>query len=289
MKLPKEAIEHISQDIWKVMLELKGSGMGFRLDNIDSLQGFIYRFYHSHAAALVKEDLEIFKTKLRDVHSQLSRIHGLTFRNDKKEKWYRYYTFDYNNEDELNSCVFRVYLNPTIEHFDIIVKAVQSCFRTYSLSPAKIPPLQFKFIDPNRAEKKHLERADKIVFYISHIHLRDMILKELFSCPPDWYYDAVPLFTKKVHRGIGLGYQPKKESAFKKILRGLTTDKSVGDSYGDFMAYAIALGLKEVITGTLKRSAIVYNFSTFSDHELRVMHKSVFDFVIVHANEGLHI
>ena len=76
------------------------------------------------------------------------------------------------------------------------------------------------------------------------------IEEKLRTLQDKYFYDAIPLFTEKIHKGIGKAYSPKKNSEFHKIMRAILKKKDKEFSYGSYMAYLLALAMQTFVRAT---------------------------------------
>ena len=262
--LPQEMQDSLRVDLLKLfrMFAEKRKTYSLNPKKVDDLAGEINLYYHTHKQNLVMEERAVIKSKLNGLVARLSRMNKLHF-NDSDGEWMRVYSFDPKDEATIDRCTVRFYLNPKFEHLIIIVQLVIFYLQ---LPPNQSAPLMFKFPHPNNPLERYLRGPEKIVLYVCpDNNLVTRLEAKIKSLPDDYFFDATPLFTRKVKRGVGMSYDPKEESKLIKLLRRMKQTDDIYLSYGQYMSYCIARSIQvAVIRNTKLTIRDQLDFSTLS-------------------------
>lgn len=252
---------------------------------VDDLAGEINQYYHSHKSNLILEERAVIKGKLCGLVTRLSRMDRLRF-DDSDGQWMRVYSFDPKDEATIDRCTVRFYLNPKFEHLIIIVQLVIFYLQ---LPPNQSAPFMFKFPHPNNPLERYLRSPEKIILYVCPDN--DLVRRleaKIKSFPDDYFFDAIPLFTRKIKKGVGMSYDPKEESKLINFLRRVKQTDDIYLSYGQYMSYCIARSLQVAVVRNTKLTARdQLDFSALSDGMLGKIYEETFQFVIARANEDL--
>ncbi|MBI5002403.1 hypothetical protein HZC31_03395 [Candidatus Woesearchaeota archaeon] len=287
--LPKEMQDCLRVDLLKVFRMLLKEGRTYSLNpnKLNELAAEIAQYYHSHKRNLITEERAVIKTKLRGLVSRLSRMDKLHF-NDSDGEWVRVYSFNPKDEKTIDKCTVRFYLNLKFEH---LINLIQLVIFYLQLPPNQSAPLMFKFPHPNNPLERYLRGPEKIILYVCPDN--DLVTRleaKIKSFPEDHFFDAIPLFTRKVKRGVGMSYDPKEESKLITFLRRVKQTDDIYLSYGQYMSYCIARSLQvAVIRNTRLTQRDQLNFSILTDQQRGKIYEETLQFVIARASEDLSL
>lgn len=226
--------ECIRVDLLKLLRLLTKRREGYRLSDLEDLAGDIKHYYHAHKRNLITEEHELIKQKLQGLVSRLRRLNRLYF-DDRDGEWVRVYSFNPKDEATIDRCTVRFYLNPKFEYLWIIYQIARF---GVELPPSQRAPFMFKFPHPKNPLERYLRGPEKVILYAcSQPRFIRLLEAKLKSFPDDYFFDAIPLFTHKVRRGVGMTYDPKEENGMVKFLRRLKKTDDIYISYGQYISY----------------------------------------------------
>jgi len=243
----------------------------------------IYYLYNTPAIKrdVTEERLLAFRSASQ-VSETLLRSYPLRYKSDPP--WSRWYTYQENPSDETFNV--RFYVNPKIEGMAVVLKEILEYY--YTLPPAQRGNMKFKFIAPGSVQSAYIERSDKIVFYVSKKHeLHRKIRSFLGKINPRLLETHRPLFTHKVNEGIGMTWEPKKESVFLRWLRE-THGHEERVSFGSYMAKLIASGIGEalIITGIYRKNQMV-SLHMLTDEQIKKIFPILLQYIFKHLETDL--
>ncbi len=293
MSLPPEFIQSIRKDVQLIFQLLRRRRKNYSLDNPEELGRDIYNYYYSYSRETITEELMLVKGKLRDTMIALNSLG--TFKSEfdrEKDAYVRFYSWDpKEDEDEsiIDSCTVRIYLNPTLGHFqDVIVDLM----RFYSRMPStRKAPLMFKIPFWANLQPIMVEKSDKIIIYANpQNRLIERLVARIKSYPEDYFNHAIPLFTHKVRNGVGQSYEPKENNVFVRALRRITGKENLYLSYGQHISFLIARGIQmAVVNEGIRKKGQTLEFNTLEDHQVAKIGTKVMVFVLKRCREDLEL
>ena len=293
MVLSGEFMSTVRADIIKVLQFLHKQDRNYGLSAPTSIATTIYHYYATHGKETIREVVPLIHHKLTQTITGINAIGIFNEQADSKQ-WKRYYSWKLEedlNDEIIDSCSIRIYLNPKLEYID---KVLIDLITFYHKLPVK-SPLMFKILDPNHIQNNliFLKGADKAVLYVNPANeLVERLQARLLSYPEDYFYNSIPLFSKKVRNGVGIAYEPKERSLLIQVLQGLNVlaKNEVALSYGQFMSYAIAQGIRmEIMRLKIRRHTETINFSTLSEEQMKSITIRTIVFVFDRMKEDLHL
>ena len=291
MVLSGEMMVVVRADILRVMSFLVGQNKEIDLVSPETIATYVYTYYGSHGKEMLPELSLVVQRKLEQTVIGIQSLKRFDEQTDRK-LWHCFYSWKLSEDVQerlIDSCTVRLYLNIKLEHIDeVVVKLMR-----FYLKVSNRVPLMFKLPDPVyvRNNLKFIEGADKVVLYVNpNERLVEKLEAHLLTYPSYYFYETVPLFCRRVRNGVGIAHEPKENSIFVNMLKGLLGRNEISLSYGQYMSYLVSQGIRLALFELkLKRYTDTVNFSGLSDAQVRTITQKTLLFVFARMKEDLHL
>jgi len=293
MGLPPKFITSIRKDLQLVLQMLRKSEKEYSLDDPKELASEIYRYYRSHSKEEFNEELTLAQEKLRWTMIALNSL-GL-FKSEfarEKDTYVRFYSWDTTRKDDeeiVNSCTVRIYLNPQLVHFqDVLVDLVLFYSK---LKPNWQSPLMFKMPLWINLKPATVERSDKIIFYANPQNkLVERLLARIKTYPANYFNQQTPLFTNKIRDGVGVAYEPKEDNFLVRHLRKITGRQDIFLSYGTYMSNLIADCIQRgVIMRGIRKKGQLLQFNLLDEQQIITIGTTALIFILERVKVDLEL
>ena len=116
--------------------------------------------------------------------------------------------------------IARFYWNVTAEGANKLIHSLTTTLNDYNI------PFQFKCLN----HPALYVRSDSAVLYIDkkHVHIVSIILKSVIPALEVYLLDEIPMFTKKLHKGVGFAEDPGKGQSF-----GMSRSSAIAEALVD--------------------------------------------------------
>ncbi|MBW2970099.1 hypothetical protein KY319_03160 [Candidatus Woesearchaeota archaeon] len=267
MEFTQESYDQLIQDVKTVLLTLRENSQTDQriknclVANINTLFQYTYNIYHSHAKELGANEIREYEKQYAQAVNMLQSFerYGLNEGSEDIQNepyWHFYFTFidpDLQKCQEMvDKCNIRIYVNPKIKCFAEAITEIVKNY--YAITERKRGLLYFKF--PKRADLQTINRADKIVLYLSEDSLKFMEARLRWLSERGLFEDATPFFTHKIAPGVSESRNPS-ERLIEKIpilWKKMFKREYDSTSFGHFMTLAILGALQSNLIGRKLRT-----------------------------------